>query len=48
MNHLSNDKQEYNTRYKNYLLDLGFLIKEEALASRRERDEKKRDSKEFL
>ena len=47
MKHSCNDKHEYSTRYKNYLLDLGFLIKEEALNSKKERDEKKRDSKEY-
>jgi hypothetical protein len=47
MKHSCEDKQEHHTRYKNYLLDLGSFIKEEALGARKERDEKKRGSKEY-
>jgi hypothetical protein len=48
MKESSDDKQECDTRYKNYLADLGFLTKERALISRKERDEKDRDSRDYL
>jgi hypothetical protein len=47
MKHSCEDRQDYHTRYKNYLLDLGFLIKEEALAARKKRDGEKKGSREY-
>ena len=44
MKETRNANQECDTRYKNYLFDLGFLIKEEALMSKKERDQKRKDS----
>jgi len=43
----SGARKKHDTRFKNYLYDLGYLIKEEALASKKERDQKSRNSRKF-